>query len=227
MEITIIGTSHIARQSVQEAKRVITEEKPDIVALELDPQRAAALLAKERRKISFKEVFHIGFRGYAFAKIGQAIQQKLGKMVGVAPGSEMKVSLELARKHNLQVALIDQPIAITLRNFSKNLTWKEKGRFVADVLKGFLFPRRQIRQLGIEKFDLQKVPEKQVIQTLIQQLKERYPNVYKTLVEDRNRYMVRKLVLLQKKFPDKKIVAVVGAGHEEGMRELLRKIDVV
>ncbi|HLC97517.1 MAG TPA: TraB/GumN family protein [Candidatus Nanoarchaeia archaeon] len=227
MPLTIIGTSHIARESIQEAKRAIIEEKPDIIALELDPQRAAALLSKERRKIPLKEALRVGLRGYLFAKIGQKIQQKLGKMVGIAPGAEMKMGLELARKHQLQVALIDQPIDVTLRNFSKNLTWKEKFRFVGDVLKGLVMPKKQLRKLGLEHFDLQKVPEKKIIATMMQQFKERYPSIYKTLVEDRNRYMVRKLVALLRKYPEKNILALVGAGHEEGMKELLLQVDVV
>ena len=48
-----------------------------------------------------------------------------------------------------------------------------------------------------------------------------------TLVEERNKYMVRQLVRLMKEYPGKKILAVVGAGHEKGMRELLLKVDVV
>ena len=47
--ITIIGTSHIARQSIREVKEAIEKGKPDIVALELDRQRLPALLRKDHR----------------------------------------------------------------------------------------------------------------------------------------------------------------------------------
>ena len=225
--VKIIGTSHIAAQSIAEIKKYIFEEKPEIVAVELDVQRAATLFEETKRKVSLADAFKVGFKGYLFARVGQYIQQKLGKMVGVAPGSEMKTALELARKHNLEVAFIDQPIQITLRNFSRELTWKEKWRFAADMVKGLLFPKRQLRELGLQEFDLKKVPAGEVIEKMMGQLRKRYPNVYKTLVEDRNKYMVRKIIQLRKENSLKKILVVVGAGHQRGMEEILRKVDVI
>ena len=81
--------------------------------------------------------------------------------------------------------------------------------------------------MGLGTFDLHKVPEKALITAMMSQLKKRYPSVYKTLVEDRNKYMVKKLVGLVKTNPEKKILVIVGVGHKEGMEELLGKIDVV
>ena len=37
--LKIIGTSHIAKESVEEVKDTILKEKPDIIALELDRKR--------------------------------------------------------------------------------------------------------------------------------------------------------------------------------------------
>jgi|SRR3989338_32442 len=227
MNFRLIGTSHIAAQSVQEITAAITTERPDIIAVELDVQRAAALLQDEKRKVSLADIRSIGVKGFIFAKIGQYVQQKLGKIVGVAPGSEMKTALELARKEKIDVAFIDQPIQITLQQFSKSLTWKEKGRFVSDIAQGLFFPKRQIKKLGLLDFDLRKVPPEELITKMMKTLRKRYPTVYKVLVEDRNKYMVKKLVALMRQYPEKKILAIVGAGHKEGMEKLLLKVDVV
>src|SRR3989338_11107380 len=110
MELTIIGTSHIAKQSIQEIKKAVHEQNPDIIAVELDSFRASALLEAKKSKLSFTDILHIGIKGFIFAKIGQAVQQKLGKMVGVDPGSEMKTALLLAREKNKIIAFIDQPL---------------------------------------------------------------------------------------------------------------------
>jgi pheromone shutdown-related protein TraB len=225
--IKIIGTSHISKESVNEIKKAIEEGKPDIVAVELDLQRATALMQKQKRKASLADILKIGIKGYLFVKIGQYVQEKLGKMVGVAPGADMKTAILVANKHKIQVALIDQPINITLKNFSKELTWKEKGRFVVDMFKGLFSAKKQMKKLGLEKFDLTKVPPEEVIDKLVKQLKGRYPSIYKTLVEDRNKYMVKRLVGLLRKNPGKNILAVVGAGHKEGMKKLLLKVDVI
>jgi len=227
MDIRIIGTSHIAKQSVDEIKEFIEKDNPDIVAVELDLQRAAALMQKQKRKVGFSEMMEVGIRGFLFVKIGQYVQEKLGRIVGVSPGSEMKTAIEMANKNNAYVAFIDQPIKITLRNFSKELTWKEKGRFVTDIFKGFFSPKKQMKEMGFDKLDLSKVPQQEIITKMIKQLRKRYPSIYKTLIEDRNRYMVKRLVRLAKDNPDKKILAVVGAGHKEGMEKLLLKFDIV
>ncbi len=225
--LKIIGTSHIAKQSIEEIRKTVEEFQPDIIAVELDLPRADALMREKKNKISFRDAAKIGMKGYVFVKIGQYVQQKLGKIVGVAPGSEMKAALEIARAKKLQVALIDQPIDITLKNFSKELTWKEKGRFVLELVKGLIFPKKQIKNYGLEDFDIRKVPEQQVIAKIISQMKKQYPNVYKTIIGDRDKYMVKRLVQLLRENPDQKIVAVVGAGHKEGMEKLLLKVDVV
>ena len=226
-KVKIIGTSHIAKQSVDEIKSTVNEWKPDIVALELDLQRAAALMSEQKSKVTLAMILQIGVKGYIFAKVGQFVQQKLGKMVGVSPGSEMKTALNLARKEKLEVAFIDQPIKITLKNFSKYLSWKEKFRFFWDMIKGLVSPKKQMQEMGLEGFDLTKVPGKEVVKKLVNQMQKRYPNVYRALVSDRNKYMVRQIVKILRKNPDKKILVVIGAGHEEGMRKLLLKVEVV
>jgi len=48
-------------------------------------------------------------------------------MVGMKPGDEMKKDLEIAKEKRIKIAFIDQYIEVTLKKFSKSLTWKEKG----------------------------------------------------------------------------------------------------
>jgi len=229
MALKIIGTSHIAKQSINEIKKAFEEQQPDIIAIELDLERANALMEEEtqKRKVSLTSVPQIGFKGYLFAKIGQYAQQKLGQSVNVTPGAEMKTALKLAAEHKKEVAFIDQPISLTLKNFSKQLTWKERYRFISDIIKGLIFPKKMMKESGLQDFDLSKVPEQELIIKLIKQLRHRYPSIYKTLIEDRNKYMVKKIIQLMRKNPDKKILVIVGAGHLEGMNELLLKVDVL
>ena len=71
-------------------------------------------------------------------------------------------------------------------------------------------------------FDIKTIPDDKLIKTLLEKVKERYPNVYKTLISDRNMVMTRKLKIFMDREPDKKVLAVVGAGHEEGMIDILK-----
>jgi|TARA_B100001964_G_C14255374_1_gene612137 pheromone shutdown-related protein TraB len=214
--LTIIGTSHIAKQSLEDVEKAIVGGKPDIVALELDRMRLYSLFKKPGR-LRIYDIKRIGFKGFIFALIGAWAEKKLGKMVGVAPGSEMKKAVRLAKKHKIKLALIDQDIEITLKRFSQSLTWKEKWNFLVDIVKAFF-----VRKNVIE-FDLTKVPSKKVIKNLVGKVKKRYPNVYNVLIEERNHVMAENLKKIIEECPDKKILAIIGAGHEEDILDLIKK----
>jgi pheromone shutdown protein TraB len=134
----------------------------------------------------------------------------------VAPGAEMLSAVRLAREKKIPIALIDQEISVTLKRFGKALTWKEKGRFVWDVIAGAVSRKKP-------EFDLRTVPTQHVLEKMILQVKDRYPNVYRVLVTERNYVMAKRLYSLMRANPDKHILAIVGAGHVEEIDRLLHK----
>jgi pheromone shutdown-related protein TraB len=219
--IKIIGTSHIAKQSIEEIKKAFEEYQPEIVALELDLQRALSLMQEQKSKVSIIEIKNIGLYGYLFAKIGQFFQQKIGQSLGVSPGSEMKTAIQLAQERKLSIAFIDQPIKKTLRNFSKEFGWKEKIRFLTDLIKSIFLRKKQMKELGIENWDLSKVPEDKLVEKLISQMKKRYPGIHKSLVDDRNKFMTNQLIKIHQNNQDKKILAIMGAGHKKEVETIL------
>lgn len=212
--LTIIGTSHISRQSINEVKEAILRAQPQIIALELDQNRFLALTAKKKQRNDLAVLFSVGMKGYLFLAIGAYVQKKIGKIVNIQPGSEMLTAINLAKKNKLKIALIDQPIEITLRRFSQEFTWKEKTKIIKDFLGGIFMPKRQLKKYDLEQFDLSLVPNKKTIETLIKIVKKEYPSIYKVLIEERNHYLANRLLHLMKNNPGQKIVAVVGAGHE-------------
>ncbi|VVB80940.1 TraB family protein [uncultured archaeon] len=214
--IKIVGTSHISPESLKKVEETILDNKPQIVAIELDAKRLYALIHKGKERISYRDIRKVGLKGWLFAIIGAWAEKKLGAKVGVAPGSEMLKAVAAAQQVGARVALIDQDINITLKRFSKSLTWKEKFTFAVDLFKGVVLKK------GVQ-FDLEKVPSQKVINTLIEDVKKRYPSVYRVLVEERNEYMAKRLAILKKVQPEANIVAVVGAGHEREIRTLLKK----
>jgi pheromone shutdown protein TraB len=133
--------------------------------------------------------------------------------MGTRPGDEMRVAVAIAKERGIKIAVIDRPIEITLKRLMK-LTWKEKLRFVKE-----LFTLR--RKLP---FDLKKVPATKVIETLLDEVKRKFPTAYRVLITERNEYMATKLKGILDVHPDKKIVAIVGAGHVKGIKKLLSNI---
>lgn len=215
---TFIGTSHISSQSIQEVKEVIHNKKPEIIALELDQKRFFALLKENKQKTSLKDIFNMGFVPFLINAVGSYMQRKLGDLVGVKPGSELRQAILLARQNKIKLALIDQDIQLTITKLSKNFTTKEKFRFLWDIIKS-PFAREKI------KIDLTKVPDDKIIKMVIQRLKKRYPSLYRVLIDERNKIMAKNLYNLKKENLNSQIVVIVGAGHLPQLLNYLKEYD--
>jgi pheromone shutdown-related protein TraB len=214
--LILIGTSHISKDSVNQIKTSILKEKPKIIALELDKIRFNSLTSKKKKKIKIKNLKTIGFTGFLFNLIGAWVEKRLGKLVGVSPGSEMIAAIKLARKNKIKILLIDQDIRITLKKLTKNISAKEKLNLISDFLISLIFRQR------INKIDLRKVPDQKTIKDLKKQFRKRYPKTYKILVTERNNVMAKNLNKIINKYSDKKTIVIIGAGHQEDIFNLLK-----
>jgi pheromone shutdown protein TraB len=104
---------------------------------------------------------------------------------------------------------------------NKAITWKERFCFIKDIIKalfGFKDPL-------VKKFDISSVPEDELIDKLIKEVKKRYPNIYRVLIYERNKVISKKLFSLMQK--NKKIVAVLGAGHKKDVIEIIKDREIV
>jgi len=218
MEIKIIGTSHISKDSVSEIKTQIIDFNPDIVCVELDINRYKTLFQKTTSKIKLSQIQKLGLFGFLFYLIGSISQKYLGKRVGAKPGADMRTAIIEAKRVGAKVALIDQDISITLRNLSKNVPFVEKIKLFSYVLFGGLFSRNKI------KFDLKTVPKESVVKKLVLELKHKFPNFYKALVSDRDRYMQNQISSIIQNFPDSKILVIIGAGHKSSLKKFVSKL---
>ena len=208
--LTVIGTSHIAKDSIKQVEKIITEKKPFIIALELDEKRFYAIMNNKR---GLPNIRSVGLFGFFLGLILSYIQKKLGQKFNIMPGDEMKKAIYVAKKNHINVALIDDDIEITMRKLSR-IGFSEKLRFFMDMFKSFFGIGEKIN------INLSKVPPERFIEKIINMFKKRYPNTYKILISDRNKIMAERLNKLLKM--DKKIVAVVGAGHVNGLIKMIK-----
>lgn len=219
-KIILIPTSHIARESLEKIRNVVTMEKPDCIALELDINRYYALKSQDSGS-SLGMIRAFGVLSFLIYWILKRFQGYFGDKMGVLPGSEMLKGVELAKEFNLPFAFIDQPIGRTFFGIRK-IPVSEKLRIFWLLIKavfGLAYPFGKKVEI-----DLSKVPPKNLIEQAMGYFRKELPGFYKILVEDRNRVMARNLKELSKKFD--KIVCVIGAGHEKGMMANLNKMGV-
>ena len=214
--LLIIGTSHISGESLKNVEDSFTIFNPDIVAIELDRKRYLGLFQKRKKASAVEIIKNVGLKGYLLLLIGGWVERKLGEKTGIMPGSEMRLAIRLAKKNNAVVALIDQDIEVTLRNFSAKFSWEEKWRMLSEIILS-PFSGKKI------EFDISRVPERKIIKKILEEVKEKYPNVYLVLIEERNIVMANNLAGIMNNFPGKKVLAVVGAGHEDEIMSLVKK----
>jgi len=215
--VKLLGTSHIAKESVEKINEEFLNFNPDIVCVELDHNRLQSLLYDMKPDRSLKGIKRYGLQGYLFGVIGGFIQEKLGNVVGVKAGSDMLTAVNAAKLNHKILHLIDQDIEITLKRFSKTFTWKEKFRLVGDIIRA-PFSKKM-------KIDLNKIPKEELINKLMGDIQKRYPSIYRVLIEERNQVMAKNIYKIMSKNEDKKILVIIGAGHEKDLLKLIKLED--
>tara|TARA_Y100000310_G_scaffold328809_1_gene397552 strand:- start:117 stop:818 length:702 start_codon:yes stop_codon:yes gene_type:complete len=220
-QIKIIGTSHIAKQSIRQIKRAIKEFKPTIVAVELDEPRYLQLMERKKRKVRLRDIRSLGTFGAMFYFLGAIMQKILGRRAGSKPGQDMKTGILEAQKQGAKVALIDRDIRITVRRLSTEIPIGEKLNMFFYFTIGWIF---DIRRPDMKRINLKTVPNAQLVRKLIGELRHKFPNFYRVLVSERDTYMKHQIKIIHDKLPTDKLLVIVGAGHKEKLERFAEKI---
>jgi pheromone shutdown-related protein TraB len=212
-EFFIVGTAHISRESADLVREVIERERPDSVCIELDAQRYAALSQKTRwDNLDLKQLIRDKQLAPLFANLVLAsYQKKLGGVLGVAPGTELLEAAKVAESLAIPISLCDRDVRVTLRRAWASMGWFKKAQLLT-TMAASLFEKPEI---GEE--ELRKLREKDVLSELMRELGEAMPTLKRTLIDERDTFLTQRM----KETPGEKIVAVVGAGHVEGIRRSL------
>jgi len=216
--IHIVGTSHIAKESIDKVKNAFLTIKPEVICVELDKDRFIALTTPDEKKPKNRDIIrNVGLWGFMFYRIAGYVQKKLSEKTGVKPGSDMLEAIKLAHINQVKLALIDQHISVTLSRFSKAFTFKTKMRVIGDIFSAPFSKKLKVH------LDLNRIPDDETIAMLLDIVKKRYPTLYNVMIEERNIVMGKRLVKIMQENPGVPIMAVVGAGHEKGMKRIIEE----
>ncbi len=220
----LVGTSHVADESVKNIKLAMEKYKPEVVGIELDTERFRALMSNQNedsgktKNKEYQAIKHIGMFGFLFAKLAGFTQEKIAKSLNIQPGIDMKSAYEISRENKIPVALIDQDIRITLKRLSL-ISFKQKvGMCFSILTSGF---NKEYKKLA--NMDFRKIPDSETVVKMIDIIKKEAPCLYKVLIADRNKFMCNKLIDLSNIHQNGYIMAVVGAGHISGMVKILKE----
>ncbi len=216
-EFLLLGTAHVSSRSVEEVRALIQEEKPDQVCVELDAARYSSLTEGSGwGKLDIVQVLRKG-KGFLLLAnlVLSSFQRRLGAGLGVTPGEEMLTAVRLAQEAGIPFSLCDREIQLTLRRAWAKTSFWGKNKMLAAML-ATIFSREKLSPEEIEK-----LKSRTTFQSMMDELAGYLPAVKEVLIDERDRYLATRIF----QAAGRRVVAVVGAGHVEGIARRLQDLE--
>ena len=215
-KITLIGTAHVSKESIEEVTQTIKTLSPDCVAIELDEKRADSIQNAER--YSQLDIIKVLKRHEGFLLLANLIlssfQRRMGLNVGVKPGDEMLAAINTANQMNISSVMVDRPIQITLkRAWAKNSFWGKCKLFALLISSAF-------SKEEVDPAEIENLKNSSEMDSMMEELAKEMPVIKKVLIDERDEYLASKIWDAK----GENIVAVLGAGHLPGVEKHLQKL---
>ena len=218
-EIILIGTAHVSRESADLVERVIAEEKPDTVCVELCQPRYDAIRMKDKwQQTDIVRVIREKRAPILLSQLIMAsLQRKIAQKFNITPGEEMLRAIARAEEIGAGIVLADREIRVTLLRTWRKMGFWSKVKFLPEVLLS-LFATDEITEEEIEK-----LKKHDVLELALQTVGEKLPGLKTTLIDERDLYLAHAIG----RAAGARIVAVVGAGHVPGiLKHMGEEIDI-
>ncbi len=199
MAVTLIGVGHVFKIG-DAVKKVIFEERPDAVCLELDDDRLTALLTKHRSQDAS-----------AVYRSLSDFQSKIADKYGTTVGSEMLAAHDAANLLGTETFCIDMKASEFFNRAFRSMTLREKIYL--------LFSSFAARFAGRKKIENELELFQEDDARYLEEFGRRFPSLKHVLIDERNKHMADAVRQLAK--ARRSIVAVVGDGHISGISALL------
>ena len=213
--LRLLGTAHISKASADAARREVAEYEPDIVAIELCKSRLDALTQPDRfDNETLGKVLREGKAPLVLFQSMLAVEQRrMGLAEGEKPGTDLLAAMQAAAEAEKEVALVDRDIQVTLRRAWRKMRFREKWR----VMSALLFEEEDEEgEVSVEEL----LENTDLITQLMGELREVAPAAGEVLIDERDEFLAGSIQRLR---PEGKVLAVIGAGHLEGVANHLKE----
>ena len=218
-EVTLVGTAHVSKLSVEMVEEKIGTGDYDCIAVELCAPRLENITNQAWWKnLDIYQVFKKKKAGLLLINLAlTAYQKRLAERIGVEAGKEMIRAVELAREKGIRLEVIDRNISTTLHRLVTEVSFWQKFKIVGGLIAG-VFVGEKISEEQVE--DLKRGD---MLHAVVSEFGEELPEIKRVLIDERDEYMVGRLSQISEAFhAPKKILALVGAGHLIGMMPNLK-----
>ena len=214
-EIILIATAHVSSESVLLVKRVIEDENPDSVCIELDKGRFDNIRnPKAWENMDIIKVIKEKKVGFLLINLAlSSYQKKMANKLGTTVGGEMLQGIKSADEIGSKIVLADRDIRTTFSRIWRLLSAREKFKLLYNILL------MDEEDNNISEEELQELLGQDVLDSMMSEMKKEFPKIGQVLISERDQYLAHKI----KNAPGEKIVAILGAAHVPGVKEEIYK----
>lgn len=217
--LTLLGTAHVSRASVEEVGRLVRSGAFDAVAVELCRSRFTAMM--DPKSLSHMDLFSVIRQRRVYMVAASlalsAYQQRLADQFGIEPGAEQRAAIRLAKEMDLPILLIDREIGVTLKRISANLSWWKRYTLFTGILAAMLTSEQ------VTEDEIERLKEGDVLETTFAEFAHDRRDLYFPLIDERDRYMAARLRAESARTQARHVLAVIGAGHLKGVGDALEQ----
>lgn len=195
-EIILVATAHVLKQSAELIKKVIHEEQPDSVCVELDEGRYQSILnPKAWENTNIIQVIKSKKVGFLLANlILGSYQKRIAKDLDTVAGQEMLEGINSAKETGAQLILADRSIQTTFTRIWRKLNLWDKAKLLFDLLVS------EDDDKSLSNEDVSELLKTDVLASVTAQVRGQFPKVADILISERDQYLAHMI----KEAPGKK-----------------------
>ncbi len=200
--IKLIGTNHLMKK--EEIYNIIQKENPDVIGVELCNARFNELVLP---KLNPQEDYFEPERkkdDTIIGKISDALKNK-AKEANLEYGSDMINASLYAKENNLTLEFVDLDIS-RIKELMEKTPDKEKQGFMEELTK-------------FEDVSMKEVQDNINPDETLNELKTNYPISFEFLITIRELFISKNILKLERKYPGKNILVMVGDGHLNSIKK--------
>lgn len=218
-KVTILGTAHVSRASADKVQELIATGEYDAVAVELCPSRHNAIINPD--SLAQMDLFQVIKKGQASMVAASlalgAYQQRMAEQFDIEPGAEMRVAINDAKDAKLPILLIDREIGTTLKRIYRNVPWWKRFHLFSGLFASIISKEK------VSEAEIEHLKEGDMLETTFSQFAEEEKDLFRPLISERDEYMSARLQSELNKNNYHHVLAVVGAGHMNGMENVIKE----
>jgi len=214
-DVYLVGTAHISKESVEDVRTTVQQVRPDAICVELCQARHQTMTQADNwRKMDIFKVIRQKKAVFLLAQlILSSFYRRLGEKLGVQPGAEMLEGIHLAEQTGATLVLADRDIDITLKRVWGHLGFWSKLMLGAEIMTSILLTEK------IDTDMVEQLKKRDQLEAIMAEFARHFPEIKRRLIDERDTYLAQKI----RTAPGKTVVAVIGAGHVEGIRSQIQQ----